>query len=235
MGGRRGTPGNPGPLSYFDLRGEADAFAAQLTDLLNRTVTHGIRIVAVTGTGHAGRQARIGYQVPRRDLGDIELIPLILGRGRPNLYLGLLFRMEADEAGRYPMIRSSVMFLSPDADIGGRVLLHYDYERDKEDDYPDAHLQVCAASDAWDEVSRRHRGSVRPLEKLHLPVGGRRYRPTLEDLIEFLIVEKLAKGRAGWRRHVEQGRNEFEERQLRAAVRRNPDAAMAVLRDEGLI
>jgi hypothetical protein len=32
-------------------------------------------------------------------------------------------------------------------------------------------------------------------------VGGRRYRPALEDVIEFLIVENLARPRAGWKRY----------------------------------
>jgi hypothetical protein len=33
--------------------------------------------------------------------------------------------MGADDAGKYPMIRSSVMYLTSDAD-GANLLLHYD-------------------------------------------------------------------------------------------------------------
>jgi hypothetical protein len=161
-------------------------------------------------------------------------VPLAIKR-KPHLYLGTLFRMAADDSGRYPMIRSSVLYLSPDED-GSRLLLHYDYERDKADGYPEAHLQVCATSEGWDEVTARYGAKGRPLERLHLPVGGRRYRPTIEDLIEFLIVEELAaEHRQDWQDWVEAGRTRFEERQLRAAVRRNPDAAMEILRDEGRI
>lgn len=132
------------------------------------------------------------------------------------------------------MVRSSVMYLSPDQD-GARTLLHYDYERDKADDYPEAHLQVCATSVEWEDAMRSYGPRGRPLKKLHLPVGGRRFRPSVEDLIEFLVTEQLASGRPGWKRHVDQGRRRFEERQLKAAVRRNPEIALAILREEGHI
>jgi hypothetical protein len=194
-------------------------------------VTDGVRITAVTDK--AARQARIGYGFTPDDLSAEKAIPLAL-RGKAHLYLGLLFKMAPDDAGRYPMIRSSVMYLSPDSD-GARTLLHYDYERGKADDYPEAHLQVCATSAEWEEATRRYGPKGRPLKKLHLPVGGRRFRPTVEDLIEFLITEKLASGRPGWKTHVEEGRKRFEERQLRAAVRRLPEIALAILRDEGHI
>jgi hypothetical protein len=69
------------------------------------------------------------------------------------------------------------------------------------------------------------------LSRLHLPVGGRRYRPTLEDVIEFLVTEKLAEPRDGWRAVVDAQRCHWETIQLKAAVRRNPQAAAEVLRE----
>ena len=232
MGRGRRTTGDRGALTRFDLRAEADKFAAELTTLLNNTVTDGIRIVAVTDKG--GQQARIGYGITPSDLPSPTMIPLAFGAKTPRLYLGLLYRMAVDDAGRYPMIRSSVMYLSPDAD-GASTLLHYDYERDKADDYPEAHLQVCATSPEWEEAMRSYGPRGRPLKKLHLPVGGRRFRPIVEDLIEFLVTEQLAPGRKNWKTHVDRGRQGFEERQLRAAVRRHPEIALAILREEGRI
>jgi hypothetical protein len=195
MGSRRRTKGDHGPLSgHLDLRGEADALAGELSELLNHTVTDGIRITAITDK--LGRQARVGYGCKPNDLGGFDMIPLTISRQPPRLYLGMLFKIAPDDAGRYPMVHSSVMFLSPDDDPAGRVLLHYDYERGK-DDYPEAHLQVCASSPAWQEATSRYGPRGRPLERLHLPVGGRRFRPIVEDMIEFLITEKLATGRPG--------------------------------------
>ena len=196
--------------------------------MLNHTVTDGIRITAIADK--AAQQARIGYGISPSDMSALRMIPLAFGGKAPRLHLGLLYRMAPDGPGRYPMIRSSVMFLSPDPD-GSRTLLHYDYERDKADDYPEAHLQVCATSEEWEEAMCRYGPRGRSLKKLHLPVGGRRFRPIVEDLIEFLVAEKLAAGRSGWKSHVDRGRQGFEERQLRAAVRRNPGIALAILQD----
>src|ERR1017187_3496162 len=120
MGGRRRPEGDRGPLTgYFDLRGYAEVFAGELSDLLNHTVTDGIRIAAVTDKD--ARQARVGYGCTAKDLGAFKMIPLSI-RKSPKLYLGMLFKIAPDDAGRYPMVRSSVMFLSPDDDPAGRVL-----------------------------------------------------------------------------------------------------------------
>ncbi|MEH1129590.1 hypothetical protein [Micromonospora sp. CPCC 206061] len=111
-------------------------------------------------------------------------------------------------------------------------LFHYDYERDKAD-YPDAHMQVLAGSAAWDELliaSGKKEGS---LSKLHLPVGGKRYRPALEDILESLIAEEILDPKPGWERILEETRAEFRRRQLRAAIRRDPDTAVAALRNRG--
>lgn len=69
------------------------------------------------------------------------------------------------------MVESSFMGLFQDAALA-RPILHYDYERDKGDGYPEAHLQVCASSGAWDDLCAATRGDDRPFERLHLPVGG---------------------------------------------------------------
>jgi hypothetical protein len=59
---------------------------------------------------------------------------------------------------------------------------------------------------------------------LHLPVGGKRFRPCLEDLVEMLIVEELTVGRPGWQEAIEEHRSRFRRIQLMAAVRDDPEA-----------
>ena len=69
------------------------------------------------------------------------------------------------------------------------MLVPFDYERGKSG-YPEAHLQVygeSAALAAWKGTPKS-----RQLARLHFPVRGRRYRPTLEDVVEFLIAKELA-------------------------------------------
>src|SRR5215472_16483155 len=152
MGGDRRTQGSTGLAlpRRLDLRGRADEFAGELSELLNNTVTDGVRITAVTD--RRGQRALIGYGISPQNLAEPKMIPLAVKKA-PRLYLGMLFRMGPDDAGQYPMVHSSVIYLSPDAN-GMRVLLHYDYEREK-DDYPEAHLQVCATSEPWAQATAK--------------------------------------------------------------------------------
>jgi len=59
-------------------------------------------------------------------------------------------------------------------------------------------MQVRGESSAVQLLNERLEMS-RSLEKLHFPVGGRRYRPALEDIVEFLIAEGYVQHREGWR------------------------------------
>jgi hypothetical protein len=96
---------------------------------------------------------------------------------------------------------------------------------------PDAHLQICATSKAWEQIGVRVDGTERLLGRMHLPVGGRRFRPTLEDMVEFLVTEKLAQPKNGWKEAVTAGREKFRKKQLRAAIRRDPETARDALAD----
>jgi hypothetical protein len=151
------------------------------------------------------------------------------GRGDVPLWLTVHMRMSLDPAD-YLVTRESTYTVSKGFD---RVeLLHYDYERDKAG-YPDAHVQIVAGSEHWDEVllsAGRNRGG---LGKLHLTVGGRRYRPSIEDVIDMLITERLLAPKAHAQERLDAGREEFQRRQLRAAIRRDPDAAVLELRGAG--
>ncbi len=159
-------------------------------------------------------------------------IPVTLGYKQPTGYLGLAFRLGPDAENKHLMVRSSVAGFFMDADLD-QPLMHYDYERDKGDGYPEAHLQVEAESEAWSVLCDRVGLGERPLAKLHFPVGGRRFRPTVEELIEFLVAEVRVEARPGWEAKVEAGRERFEERQLRAAIRRRPEWALDQLRNLG--
>jgi hypothetical protein len=50
-------------------------------------------------------------------------------------------------------------------------------------------------------------------------------------VIEFLVTEKLAAGREGWKDVVDEGRKGFQRLQLRAAVRRDPEIASQMLEE----
>lgn len=213
-------------MASFNLEKEASKFGKELADLLNRTVCAGIRLKSIVSQPDV---VRVAYGITKTDLDPIEGIPITLGPRAPTGYIAMAFRLAADRDRRYLMVMSSFMGLFVDRELE-RPLLHYDYERDKGDGYPEAHLQVCADSAAWDELCAQTRGDRRPFERLHLPVGGRRFRPTLEDLVDFLITEQIADARQGAQQAIEEGRQRFAKQQLAAAVRNDPDTAVAVLR-----
>ncbi|WP_157034975.1 hypothetical protein [Actinocatenispora sera] len=122
------------------------------------------------------------------------------------------------------------VYAGPDEDD---PVFHYDFERNKQG-YTEAHLQVLGENAPMTQVMRELCSRKQKLlGDLHFPVGGRRFRPSIEDLIEFLIEEELAKPKLGWRNVLDRSRAKFQEIQLRAAIRQNPGVALSALVDDG--
>src|SRR5882757_2868849 len=130
-----------------------------------------------------------------------------------------------DQWDQYLTVRSSFAGVFP-TEMGKDGLFHYDYERDKRDSYPDAHLQIAGQDESMAALL-----PGKPIVKLHFPVGGKRFRPSLEDVIEFLIREGLTEGKDGYKAVLDRGREKFRINQLRAAMRRSPDVVAAFIRD----
>lgn len=207
-----------------DLRSQAYEFAARTSDLLNRTVAHGIRISAVLQDD--GQVGWIGYGISKPDPFPGRGIPLTISAARPRCYLHVMHTL----VQRYGVLitdqSSFGLYLDEQLD---RSVFHYDYARYPGNPYPAAHVQVNAVSATFDELcDRLDRGAE--LARLHFPVGGKRFRPCLEDLVEMLIVEGLATGRDGWQAAIEEHRTWFHRIQLKAAVRDDLDAVREELR-----
>jgi hypothetical protein len=219
----------------LNLEAEAKKLAGSLSKMLNGTVCDGIRLSAVIRDHVAGGAAgmNIGYKISVRDQDLRTGMPLSISRKQARLYLGFFMRLQVDDTNDYMMVKDSMTLLALDADLS-RELLHYDFQRDKQEEepgYPEAHLQVCATSEHWDTLREFTNGAQ--LARLHLPVGpvgGRRFRPSLEDVIELLIVEGLVESRDGWQDALNVTRRPFQELQLKAAVRQYPELAAEALR-----
>jgi hypothetical protein len=199
------------------------AFAGELKDLLNATVCDGAYVgVIERPDGHVV----LGTEL--RKLGRAQPVRL-RERGDVPLWLTMHMRTSLDPEGYLVTQESTYTFSKGHHPV---ELLHYDYERDKVG-YPDAHVQILGGSTDWDEVlvaSGRSRGG---LGKLHLTVGGRRYRPSIEDVIDMLVAERFLSQKPGTRERLDASRDAFQRRQLRAAIRRDPDAAVLELRAAG--
>ncbi|MFC0865012.1 hypothetical protein ACFHYQ_22215 [Sphaerimonospora cavernae] len=160
-----------------------------------------------------------------------EPFPLCVGVGSPvRAWMELSFRFCYDPEGEYLTVLSSFIAIYGDPD-GKFCLCHFDYERDKADGYPEAHIQVYGDS----PVLRMRGGDLleRGLQRLHFPAGHRRFRWCLEDVVEFLVIEGIVPGKPGWQRAIEPGRSRFHEMQLKAAIRRDMTTAIGYLEEEG--
>lgn len=210
----------------FDLVQRSREFRDELTTLLNVTVCNGPQLTVLAFPDYTV----VGFKISRYNVRG-EGLPITISQKAPKFYLSLSIRLQPDVQEEYLAVRSSAMILATEPLVTNEnMLLHYDYERDKQEGYTEAHLHICATSAAWEEAGRRHDGDVRLLDRLHLPVGGRRFRPTLEDILEFLIAERLVEARPNWKDSLEASREGFRERQLRAAIRRFPEVALDQLR-----
>jgi hypothetical protein len=217
--------------STRELQREVVEFRRTVNRVLNVSVAAGVSLnQVVTADGAFGF---IGYGIAKdRPIAD-RAFGLSTGAANqaPQLFLNVSYALRLDDRRKHMAVQKSTYGLYRDEDMT-QPLAHWDYEREKAD-YPEAHLQIDADSERWREALKI---ADRPDEKvshLHLPVGARRYRPTLEDVIEFLVVERLCDALDGWREVIEAERRNFHLRQLRAAVRNDQGTAAEALRAEG--
>jgi hypothetical protein len=173
---------------------------------------------------------RVGRGITRSSFTP-QAVPLALTAAPPRAWLLVAYLLDLDPERQHLAVVKSECSLYLDEDLEEPVV-RYEYARDPANDYPAAHVQVHGTSERMARLCERA-GIRRELHRFHLPVGGRRYRPTVEDVIEFLVVEELVEARPGWREVVEDERGEFHRRQLLAAVRRDADTAAQALQQLG--
>jgi hypothetical protein len=206
-------------VAAADLPKLARQFAETVQRILNTTICRDVRISAVV---YDPDMVLIGYGLGKASLRTARF-PVLSRR----CWLDIGYRLCLDDSGEYLAVNASAFSIYA-ADDDRSYLCRFDYERGKHE-YPEAHLQVYGESAALASWAGEPR--TRQLERLHFPVGGRRYRPVLEDVVEFLITEGLAVPRdEGWKDILRAEREAFQRIQLSAAIRRDPQTAREVLR-----
>ncbi len=146
--------------------------------------------------------------------------------------LRFFYRYDLDPDGDYLRVQGSSIGLS--LTPNGRCLLRIEYDRGKGPDRPDAHVHVDADGALWGTALTLSGQPLRSLHTVHIPAGGRRFRPTMEDFVEFLLAEKFVEPtRRDWRIVLRTKRQEWEERQAKAAARRHAPAVAEALRRLG--
>lgn len=121
-------------------------------------------------------------------------------------------------------------------------LIRFEYVRSSKEP-PGAHIQVHAHRDEMAYLLRladsgrpkqgNRRRRMPRLSEMHLPVGGHRMRPALEDVLLFLKREFAIDTADTWRKVIDEHLRSWREIQLMSAVRDAPDAAAEVLRALG--
>lgn len=156
----------------------------------------------------------------------------LCAKGEKLATLSVLFRCQLDRSGKWLAIEESVFALH--AKLDRIPLFRVEYRREPKGKNPAAHLHVHAHRGALSHLLSRvgHR-RAHDMASLHFPLGGPRFRPCLEDMIEFLIVECKFDHKRDWRRIIREGRERWRRTQLRAAVRDVPEEAAQVLEDLG--
>lgn len=208
-----------------ELLAQARTFAAEVSELLNGTVTNGAKVSAVLTSD--GSRCIVAKGVTKNRLTP-QAIPLTLGK-RPRVSLRVAHVLRLDDDGLYLTAAKSDYTVLLD-EAGTEMVFHYDYDRSPSNGYPPAHFQVAGESASFRSLCEQT-GQQKELKDLHFPVGGKRFRPSLEDIVEFLVVEGFVDTRDDWRAVLEDSRTRWYRTQLRAAVRRDEEAVRQFLRE----
>ena len=137
------------------------------------------------------------------------------------------FKLCVDSYGTHVAVEHSSFVLK--AKVDRAPIIRWDYDRDARRK-PRSHVQVTAHRGALSHIlSRLDHRTPHSIESLHIPTGGERFRPCLEDVVEFLIRDCGFQGSNGWEDVIREGRARWRRIQTRAVVRDSPDSAVAEL------
>ena len=153
-------------LRQSDLERQARKFAGDLSELLNGTVTHGVRL-----RSYMDRRGRavVGYKVSESNpVGDC--VPLTISRSPARLHLSVLHTLELDDSETFLTTNKSSYTLQADDDTAS--ILTYDFVREPPNEFPEAHIHIHGESEILVRMLRSSgRDKSKPAD-LHLPVGG---------------------------------------------------------------
>lgn len=221
-----------------ELRSQAEAFAGDLTGTVEALVPgcDAFRAEVLPDPGGGGRM--VVTQSPNTG------VPLSVDR-EPLLTLKVAYYCSWDAPRRYIAVDKSEIKVFAGTEARGEPLFRYEYERWPYPDMAGAHLQIHAHRDGITHVmSRAGRGSRRgraragrdavpAMSELHFPLGGPRFRPCLEDVLEMLVAELGVDCTPAGREALRDGRVGWRQTQLATATRDDPASAIGALRELG--
>lgn len=220
------------------LLAECSRFGQTLQNIIDGTVGPGVAAFEVVAD--SGSEVRIGpgpLQLGGDGFKDIPLVRHCDDAQHPTVFLRVNFTCELDSEGEHMAVKKSTfgLFVKVLAKKKPRPLVRVEYERDQTPDTPNAHVHLHAVSQELGWLRGSAGQPFTEMQDLHFPVGGRRFRPTLEEFLFFLHRERLFTDWAveGWRANLKASQGDWEIRQAQATVRRHEEVAVAYLRGRG--
>ncbi len=214
---------------------EANSFATNLTHLVQGCISEAPSFVAINAS--EDRQRRIGPEPFGNEHGSSDgfsYVPLIRecdNKDQPRLMLKIEFRVSLDSQVEHLAVQQSTfgLWVRPDPARKPRPVFRVEYDREATSK-PCAHLHLHAESVELGWVYGTEGLPLPRLQEIHFPVGGRRFRPTVEELLEFLDREKLfTNWNSDWKKALEQSLALWNKQQVQATVRNNPETAIEQL------
>lgn len=217
----------------------ADEFANELNDLI-KSVFPGTKSKF---TALALDQNGTRVSVTTRS--ELKNVPLILNISRrrniPKIHALIEFHCHWSSERNFLSVHDSFMELRI-ADVSN-PLFRYEFAKNMQNNLPTSHLHIHAHRDeiAWLMIQGR---TKRPkalnkkrkmpiLSSIHFPMGGERFRPSIEDFLEFSINEFGLSAKLGAQKALEAGRARWKRKQLHAAISDSPTEAAEALKNLG--
>lgn len=166
---------------------------------------------------------------------QVQGIPISVN-GESVYLLQLNIRCVWNSTAKYLAVRNSTYQIS----VSGHSepVIRFDYVSDARG-VPASHLNVhshhpgLAKAMSLAKPNSRAAKAQGATNKLHVPTGGHRFRPALEDVLEMLIKDFGIDKEPDSIRVIRAGRRSFRSRQLAASVHDNPEEAIRALSELG--
>lgn len=224
-----------------ELEERSASFATQLTELFSSCLAAAPQF-DVVGVGDTG-QVRIGpapFNIDSGPSGGFSYVPLLRDgelETAPRMMLKIEFSMVMDDEEEHLTVQRSTygLFVQPNPGRGPRPVYRIEYDRNARNK-PPAHVHFHAESLEFGWIYGSAGQPMPRMDEIHFPVGGSRFRPTVEEMLQFLDREGIySDWKDGWQTAVETSLREWEERQVRATVRRHRDIAVEQLRSMNFV
>lgn len=224
-----------------ELKEKADEFVRELTDTFAGVL--GASAPRFLAEISPKRRGAVRFTIDTEDNAEI---PLTI-EGAPALAMVVHYQGTWDSRGTYLKVMRADIDVLP----AGKTtpLYRYEFEAEKSERFPCAHLQIHAHRDeiiytmvrAESGKAGQRRaaalgvpkaGAPPQLSDVHFPLGGPRMRPCVEDVLHMLISEFEIDRESGAQDVLDEGRARWRRRQAAAIVRDAPEEAIRVLEKE---